>query len=269
MRLSLAIVTRNSSQYIETLLKVGRGLADEVVVAVDASSSDATEEICEKYADKLFKFAPIPNPERPLGWLNRQCSGDWILRLDDDELPSAGLVRKLPELLRDRDMTHYWLRRRWVVGRNSQSWIHQRPWWPDWQLRLFRNIPSIVHVPGTLHTSYLVQGAYRYLTGASLYHFDLVYHSREERLQKIARYRQVAGDASGAEFYLTPEELPPAVGSVSLPPFPLDDLPARAPSAWELTRSRWDRPFARLLGRKRSAKGGEPELATSEDLLLS
>ena len=96
MRLSVAILAFNSVEYIEPLFHAVKLFADEVVVGVDASSSDTTEEICARYADKLFRLEPIGTSERAIAWLNEQCTGDWILRLDDDELPSTGLVRVLP-----------------------------------------------------------------------------------------------------------------------------------------------------------------------------
>src|SRR6516165_11429836 len=95
MRLSVAILAFNSVEYIEPLFHAVKLFADEVVVGVDASSSDTTEEICAHYADKLFRLEPIGTSERAIAWLNEQCTGDWILRLDDDELPSIGLVRVL------------------------------------------------------------------------------------------------------------------------------------------------------------------------------
>lgn len=287
MTLSLAIVTRNSAQYIETLLRVGRGLADQVVVALDMSSCDATETICRKHADKLFKIEPIENPEKPLAWLNDQCDGDWILRLDDDELPSAGLVRMLPQLLCDREMTHYWLRRRWMVGPDPNQWIGQRPWWPDWQIRLFRNIPSIVRAPGTLHSSYIAQGACRYLTEASLYHFDLVYHSLEERVRKVARYRQVAPEGHLSEYYLTPDELEMRDSSVTqhsgqlstetrvssdsrlltVLPIPVDDPPVREPIYKQTSKSRWPAIPTKLWRTNPQTDDFTERLVTGEELL--
>jgi Glycosyl transferase family 2 len=207
MSLSLAIVTKNSARYVEPLLQAGRAIADEIVVAVDRSSTDATEAICSRYADKLYRIGPIGVVEWVLAWLNVQCSGDWILRLDDDELPSASLVAALPRLLRDREVTHYWLPRRWLIGSDRANWIAQRPWWPDWQLRLFRNIPSIVYVPGSVHTSYMVQGASRFLSEGSIYHLDLVLHSEQERRAKVERYDRLAPGRSQASFYLIPDEL--------------------------------------------------------------
>ena len=48
MKISLAIVTKNSAEYIRRLLEAGKAFADEIVVAVDASSSDSTEAIREQ-----------------------------------------------------------------------------------------------------------------------------------------------------------------------------------------------------------------------------
>ena len=107
--LSLCIATKNSAEYIDKLLRVGRSFADEVVVAVDASSNDLTERVCYENADRVFSVESPGYVERILPWLNEQCKGDWILRLDDDELPSVGLIEILPSLMKDREMTHYYL----------------------------------------------------------------------------------------------------------------------------------------------------------------
>jgi hypothetical protein len=216
--LSLCILTKNSARYLERLLRIGRAFADELVVAVDATSSDATADIARRHADKLFRVETPTYAERALAWLNERCAGDWILRLDDDELPSAGLVAALPRLLRDREVTHYWLPRRWVAGPGCGRWLAERPWWPDWQLRLFRNIRSLVQVPGGLHTGYVVQGAGRYFGGGCIYHLDLVYHSESARREKVARYDACAPGSGLAHYYL-----PPA--GAALATRPVDDDP--------------------------------------------
>ena len=218
--LSLCIVTKDSAGYIEKLLRAGRELADEIVIAVDSSSTDSTEEICRTYADKLFRVEPLGSGERAQAWLNEQCTGDWILRLDDDELPSAGLISAIPRLINDREMTHYWLPRRWVIGDDRARWIAQQPWWPDCQLRLFRNLPSIIRTPSRLHTSYIIQGGARFLTEGSIYHFDLVYHNELERRQKVERYERISPGNSLGHYYLPPDE-----AALTTLPIPADDAP--------------------------------------------
>src|ERR1051326_3910870 len=123
MTLSVCIVTRDSAAYIRPLLQIARSVADEVVVAVDASSQDDTERVCRAFADRLFRLEPFGDAvEVTLGWLIDQCHGDWILRLDDDELPSRGLVESLPRLTADREFPHYWVRRRWLAPPDGKSW---------------------------------------------------------------------------------------------------------------------------------------------------
>jgi predicted O-methyltransferase YrrM/glycosyltransferase involved in cell wall biosynthesis len=201
MKLSLAILAHNSEQFIERLLQAGAEFADELIIGVDRSSTDSTEDICAQYADKLFRLEPIGTSERALAWLNDQCSGDWILRLDDDELPSAGFVNALPRLMRDRNYTHYWLPRRWVVGDERSRWIAEHPWWPDWQIRFFRNIPSLVSFPGQLHTDYEVQGAGGYFSEGSLYHYALVERNEQQRREKVAQYERISPGNSQPWYY--------------------------------------------------------------------
>jgi hypothetical protein len=225
VKLSLCIATKNSAGYIEKLLRVGRSFADEVVVAVDASSNDLTERICHENADRVFSVESPGYVERILPWLNEQCEGDWILRLDDDELPSEGLIEILPSLMNDREMTHYHLRRRTMIGEDRTRWIAQRPWWPDWKLRLFRNIPSIVRIPGRLHTGYEVKGASRFLYRGSIYHYDFVYHDEQHRREKVRQYEIISPEKSGSHHYSLPDE-----DSLVTHPIPADDVPAQDPS---------------------------------------
>lgn len=224
--LSLCILTKNSASYIENLLRGATAFADEIVVAVDSSSTDATETICRKYADRLFSVESVGIIERAQKWMYAQCTGDWILRLDDDELPSAGFVRALPRLLQDKEITHYWLPRRWMIGGDSK-WIAERPWWPDWHNRLFRNIPSIVRASDQVHTIPQVLGDSRFFSDGCIYHMDLVYHTEEERQQKVARYERISTGKGMAHYYLLDED------SLKTRPVPADDQP------WVGSRPNW------------------------------
>ena len=236
MTLSFCLLTKDSAGYVERLLRSVRPVADEIVVAVDASSTDGTEKVCGGYADKLFRVEPVGYLAPALGWLHQQCSGDWVLRLDDDELPSGRLLGALPELMQDGETTHYWLRRRWLSGQDPRCWISEHPWWPDWSLRLHRNIPSIAHVPARVHTRVEVWGAARYVYEGSIYHLDLLYHDVEQRRKKVySRYESRAPGKGLVHVYL-PEETSPATL-----PLPEDDPPPGAPEPGP--RSRWGALF--------------------------
>jgi hypothetical protein len=207
MTLSIAIVTKDSAAYVEPLLRAARALADEVVIAVDATSTDRTEAICARYADKLFRV-PLAGYSGPaVHWLYRHCEGDWILRLDDDELPSEGLAAALPRLLADRDVTHYWMPIRWIVDQQRTRWIAQGPWAPEWRGRLHRNIASVVTPPALIHSGYRFLGRGRYLRNAAIYYLDLIVHDSERRRQKEQRYQRLRPEFSAGHPYVLPPDL--------------------------------------------------------------
>ena len=79
-------------------------IADEIVVAVDVSGGEQDLTPLGAVADRLLQIELDAFPEQALAWLHAQCSADWILRIDDDEVLSASLLEQLPELTRARDV---------------------------------------------------------------------------------------------------------------------------------------------------------------------
>jgi hypothetical protein len=220
----------------------------EIVLALD----DRTEGSHHDYArivDRtvLFPFAAPPDRIQP--WLATQCSGDWTLRLDGDEVPSRGLVDQIAELVAgEPGLTHAWMPCRWLYP-SADRYLAEWPWRPDYQLRLFRNDRAVVRSTGLMHRHTDVVGARRYLT-EPLYHSALLLRSREQREEKVARYEatspevRVAGDSVSRRFYL-----PELLTSVRTSPVPEADLdltrrlltpptptPATAPAPGELSR---------------------------------
>jgi glycosyltransferase involved in cell wall biosynthesis len=83
MRLSAAIVCRNSAATIGRTLESMRGLVDEIV-AVDSGSTDTTLMLLDKHRAKVIK-----TEWRGFGPTKQQaldaCTGDWVLCIDSDE----------------------------------------------------------------------------------------------------------------------------------------------------------------------------------------
>lgn len=86
MKLSVAIITHNEERIIERTLKAISDIADEILI-VDSFSTDGTKTICQqfpkvKFIEHSFEgFGPQKN------FALSQCSGDWVLFLDADEIP--------------------------------------------------------------------------------------------------------------------------------------------------------------------------------------
>jgi hypothetical protein len=185
--LSVCVVTRGPPGRVRALLELVRPAADEIVLAVDQAGDRSTLDVSADLADRRF-VVEVGAPDRVMGWLHRQCGGDWILRLDDDEAPSRALLAGLPELLDNRAPPSMPMPRRWLYPAGDR-YITSHPWTPDYQFRLVRNLPSILDFPGLRHENILVPTEQRFVD-LPIYHLDLLLTSPEERRAKAERYER-------------------------------------------------------------------------------
>ncbi len=212
MTLSICCVTARASRAAAVLAEL-REIADEIAVAVDVSEGAQDLTPLGTVADRLFEIDLESFPEPAMAWIHAQCSADWIMRIDDDEVVDASLLEQLPELTQARDVVQYWLARRWLYP-DSRHWLDEWPWFPDFQGRLVRNDAQL-WFPGLCHSSVAPTLPARYLD-SGLYHLVLQQSDRQERERKIERYRGVdealrvtAADPYLSTFYV-PEQHPDA-----------------------------------------------------------
>ncbi len=88
-------------------LRLLRTSADEIAVAVAAGSAAAETPELEGVADRCYRVQEMLPPDRYVPWLHSLCSTDWILWLAPGEVPGAGFLAALPELIRRRDVHQY------------------------------------------------------------------------------------------------------------------------------------------------------------------
>ena len=209
MRLTLLVLSRDGEKKLARILPELRWIADELVIGVDDTTTDASAEVARQFTDRVY---PVPHA----GFAGRgraedlnavecmlpHCRGDWLLRIDHDETLSPHWHDRgyVTALLDDRYATHYWIPRRWVVPPGDR-YISNGHWHPDYQLRLFRNIPSLVNFNRTPHAPPFVAGERSYLTDSWILHWDYVWHDRRMREAKVAFYREIRSYAA-EEFYL-------------------------------------------------------------------
>jgi len=192
----------NSENGLAQLLGEVSGFADEIVVGVDASSTDRTREVASRWADVLFRFEHPTGTVSPARMLPLEyASGDWVLSVDDDELMDAAFPSLLPELLRSTRYTHYWFPRKWIVHQHPLEYVHARPWFPDWQLRLFKNDKSLVWHSPKVHYRYRVIGTGCWETRTSILHFERLKVNAAQRAEKVRRYRAAGSDQLTEPFY--------------------------------------------------------------------
>jgi hypothetical protein len=186
--LSVLLATHQPAPMAEAILAPLREVADEIVIAVDGRVEVETLGAYEDLADRLVRYEYIG--PRGFQWQQRQCSGDWVLRLDGDEALSAALVAALPRLCADEEIRQYWIPTRWVWP-DAGHWLDELPWWPDFHNRLLRN-DETTWFDGHPHTGAHPALPARYLE-APLYHLDTVLNGVAERAAKVERYVERGG----------------------------------------------------------------------------
>lgn len=209
--LSVCVLTRCASGRLAAVLGHLRPIAAEIVVAVDERREDSAKLVAD-VADEVVLFPDRDPGDALIPWLHSQCHGGWILNLDDDEVPSSRLLFNLPELLAS-DVTHWWLPRRWLVN-GIDTYLDDVPWVPDYQLRLYRNDPSVLRFSDEFHRPVVASGAAGFARGP-LWHLDCILNPYERRREKAIAYERarrgmrVAGLSHNSGFYL-PELRPQA-----------------------------------------------------------
>lgn len=175
MKISIAVCTHNEGQYIDYLLErlvketAAASGEFEIVVVDDNSTDDAVLTAFSKYADKISVYHHQLNRDFAThkNFMNSKCSGEWIFNLDADELPPSDLIENIHAiLLANSHIDAFWLPRVNIVDGVTDEHIRIWGWriqdtdhqyktensafekkkkinWPDWQLRIYKNLPSI------------------------------------------------------------------------------------------------------------------------------
>lgn len=109
--------------------------ADELII-IDNSSTDGTEQIAKEFTSKIWKQPNnlMLNVSKNFGF--DKAKGDWIISLDADEEIPALLKKEIQKVSASRDIAGFWFPRKNII---FGKWITHGLWWPDRQLRMFRN----------------------------------------------------------------------------------------------------------------------------------
>jgi len=221
--LSFCITTRGPADRARALLELVRPRVDEVVLAVDRNGGEETLEACADLADRRLVYELERSPVWLVGWILHQCRGDWILRLDDDEVPSVALLDALPDLIEDRYPTVVQLDRRWLYEAPDR-YITTFPWSLEHQPRLVRNVPSLWRFEGRVHMSGRWLGEVR-STDLAIYHLLLLSSSIDDRRAKREWYESLVPGLAVEEFPLEDMYVPEELESVETTPVPEEDRP--------------------------------------------
>lgn len=188
-----AMLVYNCGSRLHSLVADLRTYCDEVILGVDLDSDPLTMDLATRVADVVLFFPHREDFDAHRLDLIRQATCAWVLLLDDDER-LGGEPDSFRAFLRlDEQLSGFWLSRQWVASLDPLTYFCEEPWYPDWQLRVLRNVPAQISYPGGLHASLQVQGSCAHLATWPIWHYERVVRTRVERDDKFRRYAAAGG----------------------------------------------------------------------------
>ena len=218
---SVVIPTRDSARHIGIVLDHYRRAGLPVQVFVDAASADDTLAVCRRSGHRT---EVIDNPEgrteAMVAGMSAGAATDWVLRLDDDELPTDAMIRAVNACVAaDPRATHAFRLRHCCLaagGGLAAVRFYEDP--PHDQLRLYHRrhvrFDTGLHSPGIDPENRQVAPP-----DAFFVHLQWIVKSYAERAQKIARY-DVQRPGAGSEwrdYYLVEDNAPALATAYRLP----------------------------------------------------
>jgi hypothetical protein len=158
-----------------------RPVAEEIVVAVDSRLDPHRLGRYAEVADRLLRYEFVDSSLQAVPWLIGQCTGEWILQIDGDEVLSLDLIERLPELIRSPEVLRYWLPCRWLYP-DATRYLAQPPWHFSGP-RLVRNDPATLWFDPVFPSVHLSEG---------FYHLSLLVNDVAYREAKVAHYLRIA-----------------------------------------------------------------------------
>ena len=211
MNISYAILTHNEGTYIEDLLAFltkFKQPKDEIVIVDDYSTDEITKKTLSKYKDSItLEYRKFDNEEKQRYYLESLCTKEYVFVFDADEIIQEEFIKMLPELLKTNpEVEMFYIPRvntvsgltqedieKWKWNVNEKGWIN----FPDYQLRLHKNLPHIVW-KGFVHSTMVGFKSYVALPAQELFSI-LHYKGIDKQKQQNDQYDKI--EANGRTKY--------------------------------------------------------------------
>lgn len=198
---SYLITTHNEGKQIQDLLRRVLHQSDahsnEVIVLDDNSTENDTLEILLRFSKnqrvKIVNHSLNNHYSDHKNYGNSHCSGKYIFQIDADELPHEVLLNNLHTILNanpDVDVFHVPRNNKFigVTDNDIKTWgwrVNEKGSinWPDYQSRIYRNIPDRIKWERKLHETIVGMKTYSYLPcniELSLYHEKTIEKQRDD-----------------------------------------------------------------------------------------
>jgi glycosyltransferase involved in cell wall biosynthesis len=181
MIVSVAIIAKNAEKDIFECLNSAKIMTDDVVVVLDSTSVDKTEQIAKKWGAKVFEHV-FENFSQQKNLAASYCRRDWVFSLDADERISKKLANEILSLNDKPEISGYLIPRdNYIFGKRIKhsNWGSK----DDTHLWLYRK--SKGKWVNDVHEEVVVKGVVAKLAGSKI-HFN--YSSVTQFMDKLNDY---------------------------------------------------------------------------------
>lgn len=194
--ISVSIITFNEERIIYKTLSCVKSWADEIVV-VDSFSTDETLNIIKQFNVNLYTKKWEGYSEQRNYALSK-CTCDWVLVIDADEIVTDSLKKEIDLILSPNcSKNGFKIKRKFFLG---NRWIKHGGYYPDYQLRLFKNNIGAHCSKRAIHESYNVPGEIRILNNP-LEHY--AYNDLNSYEMSLKKYAELASkEIKNKQFYI-------------------------------------------------------------------
>ena len=157
--ISLCIITKNEERFLEQCLSSVKDIVDEIII-VDTGSTDNTKNIAKKYNAKIFDFEWVDDFSAARNESLKYATKDWILVLDADEVLDEEGLKKIKELVNNKENGAFLLLQKnytneasiagFVNEEHTKNNEKYAGWYGSLIVRLFRNHKGY-KFSGTVH----------------------------------------------------------------------------------------------------------------------
>jgi glycosyltransferase involved in cell wall biosynthesis len=211
MAISGLIIAKNEARLIGQVVRNLRTVADEVVVA-DMASVDDTADLARAAGARVLSVPDFGFLEPARALAEAECSNEWILNLDADELLPSPLARRLRDVAEQGDVDVVVISRlNFMIG----SPVRSAGWGPESdRLKRFYRKGAIEH-SSRIHQGVPLRAGTRVLElptddSLSIWHFNYV--DWDHFLNKLNRYTGV----EAAAMIESEQPVPPALQVVKI-----------------------------------------------------
>lgn len=185
-KITVLLPTFNNETGIRSTLE-SVSWAEEILV-VDSFSTDHTLDICREYGARVIQHEYIQSAQQK-NWAAPQCTHDWVLQIDTDEVLEPGLREEIVKAVANAspEVEAFRIpRKNHVLGR----WMRYGGIYPDYQTRLFRRDRGR-WIDREVHARVAVKGRVETLTH-HIMHYGMPNISKQ--LRNLDRYTRYEAD---------------------------------------------------------------------------